>query len=91
MPLVRQKVRLTPADAGQRGQLARLLLEQPSIEGVSLQRDWVEIDTSNAEAFHQALPPLLRKAKISIHGIDSPGEDLEALYEKLVGGEQWEA
>jgi len=91
MPHVRQKVRLTPADAGQRGQLARLLLEQPSIEGVSLQRDWVAIDTSDAEAFHQARPPLLRKAKIAIHGIDSPGEDLEALYEKLVGGEQWEA
>ena len=91
MPHVRQKVRLTPADAGQRPQLARLLLEQPSVEGVSLQRDWVEVDTTDAEAFHRALPPLLRKAKIAIHGIDSPGEDLEALYEKLVGGEQWEA
>ena len=91
MPHVRQKVRLTPIDAGQRPQLARLLLEQPSVEGVSLQRDWVEIDTSDAEAFHHALPPLLRKAKIAIHAIDSPGEDLEALYEKLVGGEQWEA
>ncbi len=91
MPHVRQKVRLTPADAGQRPQLARLLLEQPSVEGVSLQRDWVEVDTTDAEAFHRALPPLLRKAKIAIHAIDSPGEDLEALYEKLVGGEQWEA
>ena len=91
MPHVRQKVRLTPADAGQRSQLARLLLEQPSVEGVSLQRDWVEVDTTDAEAFHRALPPLLRKAKIAIHAIDSPGEDLEALYEKLVGGEQWEA
>ncbi|MCH2440170.1 MAG: ABC transporter ATP-binding protein [Candidatus Poseidoniia archaeon] len=91
MPHVRQKVRLTPIDAGQRPQLARLLLEQPSVEGVSLQRDWVEIDTSDAEAFHHALPSLLRKAKIAIQAIDSPGEDLEALYEKLVGGEQWEA
>ena len=91
MPHVRQKVRLTPADTGLRSQLARLLLEQPSVEGVSLQRDWVEVDTTDAEAFHRALPPLLRKAKIAIHGIDSPGEDLEALYEKLVGGEQWEA
>ena len=45
----------------------------------------------DAEAFHRALPKLLRKAKIAIHAIDSPGEDLEALYEKLVGGEQWEA
>ena len=91
MPHVRQKVRLTPADAGQRPQLARLLLEQPSVEGVSLQRDWVEVDTTDAETFHRALPPLLRKAKIAIHAIDSPGEDLEALYEKLVGGEQWKA
>ena len=91
MPHVRQKVRLTPADAGLRSQLARLLLEQPSVEGVSLQRDWVEVDTTDAEAFHRALPKLLRKAKIAIHAIDSPGEDLEALYEKLVGGEQWEA
>ena len=56
---------------------------------VSEEKNEVILETDKAEEFYLKLPRILREEKINVNKINSDDDSLESLYEKLVGGAQW--
>lgn len=92
-----QRVVVTPQDPGDRHRLAHALLNLPSVQKIDLQGGnedpdlppRVEIQTHYASYFYKELPQLLVGEKIVVREIASLDDNLETLYNYLVGGRQW--
>ncbi len=86
-----RKVTVSPINKKNLRVLAKRMLDEDWIKAarVSEEKNEVILETDKAEEFYLKLPRILREEKINVNKINSDDDSLESLYEKLVGGAQW--
>lgn len=65
--------------------LASALVGHPSINGVRIEGEQLEIDTDDIAAFAQMIAPLSKQAGARLFGVEPLDEDLESVFRYLVG------